>query len=57
MFDTLVDLLYDYCRDNNLNYESADDLLYSNVDKDGNSLTPQAYRWLTDYIKAWDAVV
>ncbi len=56
MFETLVDLLYDYCRDNNLEHDSADDILYCGVDKDGNELTPEVKRWLSDYGKAWDAI-
>ena len=56
MFDSLVDLLYDYCRDNNLEHDSADDILYCGVDKDGNELTPEVKRWLSDYGKAWDAI-
>ena len=56
MFDTIVDLLYDFCKENNLDHESADDILYFNVDKDGNNLTPYVYKWLTDYVKVWEVI-
>ena len=51
--DCLSDVLEDFCIKYNLEFMSADDLLY-----DGdNNLTKYQKDWLTQYIKVWDVVV
>ena len=59
--DFLSNVLHDYCTLHNLDYMSADDLLY---ESDNNSemdcytkLTSEQEDWLSCYINIWDIVV
>ena len=59
--DFLSNVLHDYCTLHNLEYMSADDLLY---ESDNNSemdcytkLTSEQQDWLSCYINVWDLVV
>ena len=59
--DFLSNVLQDYCTLHNLDYMSADDLLY---ESDNNSemdcyvkLTLEQQDWLSCYINVWDTVV
>ena len=61
MIEFLTKVLYDYCTLHNLQYISADELLY---ESDNNSelecytkLTSEQQDWLSSYIKVWDVVV
>ena len=61
MIEFLTKVLFDYCTLHNLEYMSADDLLY---ESDDNSeldcyvkLTSEQQDWLSTYIKVWDVVV
>ena len=61
MLDFLSTVLQDYCTLHNLEYISADDLLY---ESDNNSeldcytkLTIEQEEWLSCYIRVWDEVV
>ena len=60
MIEFLTKVLFDYCTLHNLEYMSADDLLY---ESDNNSdlecytkLTSEQQDWLSTYIKVWDVV-
>tara|TARA_B100000287_G_scaffold370722_1_gene368328 strand:- start:1882 stop:2142 length:261 start_codon:yes stop_codon:yes gene_type:complete len=52
MLESLTDLLYNWCKSNELEYLSADDLLVTSY----NELTEVQRNWLTDYIAIWDLV-
>ena len=59
--DFLSNVLFDYCTLHNLEYMSADDLLY---ESDNNSemdcyvkLTLEQQDWLSCYINVWDQIV
>ena len=61
MIEFLTKVLYDYCTLHNLEYISADELLY---ESDNNSelecytkLTSEQQDWLSCYIKVWDQTV
>ena len=61
MIEFLTKVLFDYCTLHNLEYISADELLY---ESDNNSeldcyvkLTSEQQDWLSTYIKVWDVVV
>ena len=50
--DFLSNVLKDYCTLHNLEYISADDLLYES----NNELTPNQCDWLENYITVWDII-
>ena len=50
--DFLSNVLKDYCTLHNLEYISADDLLYQS----NNELTPNQQDWLSCYITVWDII-
>tara|TARA_Y100001963_G_scaffold68308_1_gene95203 strand:+ start:548 stop:742 length:195 start_codon:yes stop_codon:yes gene_type:complete len=61
MLDFLSQVLQDYCTLHNLEYISADELLY---ESDNNSemdcytkLTIEQQDWLSSYIRVWDEIV
>ena len=61
MIEFLTKVLFDYCTLHNLEYISADELLY---ESDNNSemdcyvkLTLEQQDWLSCYINVWDTVV
>ena len=61
MIEFLTKVLFDYCTLHNLEYMSADDILY---ESDNNSelecytkLTSAQQDWLSTYIKVWHVVV
>ena len=58
--DFLSDVLRDYCTLHNLEYMSADDLLYesdNNSDMDCHTkLTSEQQDWLSNYITVWDII-
>ena len=61
MIEFLTKVLFDYCTLHNLEYISADELLY---ESDNNSelecytkLTSEQQDWLSSYIRVWDVVV
>ena len=45
----LTDVLVDYCKANNLEHMSADDILITH-----ENLTDEQKLWLKTFIKAWD---
>ena len=59
--DFLSNVLHDYCTLHNLEYMSADDLLYesdNNSDMDCyTKLTSEQQDWLSCYINVWDLIV
>ena len=61
MLDFLSTVLQDYCTLHNLEYISADELLY---ESDNNSeldcytkLSLEQQDWLSSYIRVWDEIV
>ena len=56
----LSNVLHDYCTLHNLEYMSADDLLYesdNNSDMDCyTKLTSEQQDWLSCYIRVWDII-
>ena len=51
--DFLGTVLYDFCKLNSLELQSADDILYSEFD----NLSIHQRDWLSNYIKVWDNVI
>ena len=51
--DFLGTVLYDFCKLNSLELQSADDILHSEFD----NLTIHQRDWLSNYIKVWDNIV
>ena len=51
--DFLGTVLYDFCKLNSLELQSADDILYSEFD----NLTIHQRDWLSNYIVVWDNIV
>ena len=49
----LSDVLEDFCIKNNIEFLSADDILYGNSD---NELTNYQKDWLRNYIELWDII-
>jgi len=52
--DLLSDVLEDFCTKYNLEFMSADDILYGSSD---NELTTYQKDWLKSYIEVWDIIV
>ena len=50
MLNSLSDLLETWCKSQDLEFLSADDLLHGYYQQ----LTPNQRDWLTDYIELWD---
>jgi len=60
MIDFLTKVLFDFCTLHNLEYLSADDLLYESNSQTMDchqKLTSEQEEWLSCYIKVWDLVV
>ena len=61
MIEFLTKVLFDYCTLHNLEYISADDLLYESDNHNQaicyNKLTSEQEDWLSCYINIWDIVV
>ena len=58
--DFLSNVLHDYCTLHNLEYMSADDLLYESDTQSMDchtKLTLEQQDWLSCYINVWDTVV
>ena len=51
--DFLSEVLSDFCELHNLEYMSADDILFT----DDNKLTLYEREWLSNYISTWDSIV
>ena len=51
--DLLSDVLEDFCTKHNLEFQSADDILYGSSD---NELTIYQKDWLRNYIEVWDII-
>ena len=51
LMSTMTDVLGDYCKANNLDYLSADDLLHAYP-----NLTDDQREWLTTFGKMWDKI-
>ena len=51
--DFLTEVLQDFCEKQNLEYMSADDILFA----DNNKLTLYEREWLSNYISVWDTIV
>ena len=51
--DFLSEVLQDFCELHNLEFMSADDILYT----DDNKLTLYEREWLSNYISVWDTIV
>ena len=61
MIEFLTKVLFDYCTLHNLEYISADELLYES-DNDSElecytKLTSEQQDWLSTYIRVWDEIV
>ena len=50
--DFLTEVLQDFCEKQNLEYMSADDILFT----DDNKLTLYEREWLSNYISIWDTI-
>jgi len=50
MLNFLSDVLYDYCKLNSLELQSADDILYT------QNVTNDQRTWLLNYISVWDII-
>ena len=50
--DFLSEVLQDFCDLHNLEYMSADDILFT----DNNKLTLYEREWLSNYISIWDTI-
>ena len=50
--DFLTEVLQDFCEKQNLEYMSADDILFT----DDNKLTLYEREWLSNYISVWDTI-
>ena len=50
--DFLSEVLQDFCDLHNLEYMSADDILFT----DDNKLTLYEREWLSNYISIWDTI-
>ena len=50
--DFLSEVLQDFCQLHNLEFMSADDILYT----DDNKLTLYEREWLSNYISIWDTI-
>ena len=50
--DFLTEVLQDFCEKQNLEYMSADDILFT----DNNKLTLYEREWLSNYISVWDTI-
>tara|TARA_B100001113_G_scaffold218711_1_gene179409 strand:- start:98 stop:295 length:198 start_codon:yes stop_codon:yes gene_type:complete len=50
--DFLSEVLQDFCELHNLEFMSADDILYT----DDNKLTLYEREWLSNYISIWDTI-
>ena len=53
MLESLTNLLYNWCKSQDLEYLSADDLLIGYY----NELTQSQRNWLENYIEIWDLSV
>ena len=51
LMSTMTDVLEDYCKANNLDYLSADDILHTYP-----NLTDDQREWLTTFGKMWDNI-
>ena len=54
--DCLSEVLQDFCIKYNLEFMSADDLLYAHQYAEIDCLTPYQIDWLTNYISIWDTI-
>jgi len=52
--DLLSDVLEDFCTKYNLEFISADDLLYGHDQSSNTKLTEYQKDWLRNYITIWD---
>ena len=50
MLNFLSDVLYDYCKLNSLELQSADDILHT------QNVTNDQRTWLLNYISVWDII-
>jgi hypothetical protein len=55
--DFLSDVLEDFCTKYNLEFKSADDILYSHQYAEIDCLTQYQINWLQNYIEVWDIIV
>ena len=55
--DFLGTVLYDFCKLNSLELQSADDILYAHQYAEIDCLTPYQIDWLQNYIQVWDKTV
>ena len=54
ILDCLSEVLQDFCTKYNLEFQSADDILYSHQYAEIDCLTQYQIDWLQNYIKLWD---
>ena len=52
----LSDVLEDFCTKYNLEFQSADDILYGHKYAEIDCLTQYQIDWLTNYIEIWDTI-
>jgi len=60
MIEFLTKVLFDYCTLHNLEYISADELLYESDTQTMDchtKLTSEQQDWLSSYIRVWDEIV
>ena len=57
ILDCLSEVLEDFCTKYNLEFQSADDILYSHQYAEIDCLTEYQINWLEEYIKVWDVIV
>ena len=55
--DCLSDVLEDFCTKYDLEFMSADDLLYGHMYAEIDCLTKYQIDWLQNYISIWDTIV
>ncbi len=53
----LSNVLEDFCTKYNLEFQSADDILYSHQYAEIDCLTQYQIDWLQNYINVWDLIV
>ena len=54
--DLLTEVLQDFCIKYNLEFMSADDLLYGHMYAEIDRLTDYQIDWLQNYISVWDTI-
>ena len=56
MLEFLSDVLEDFCTKYNLEFQSADDILYAHQYAEIDCLTQYQINWLINYNEVWDTI-